>query len=154
MQWIGYACSYIQSDGSWRVPLSIQCLGGAFLFVGSFITPRSVYNHSHDVVLMSRFLVDTDREVEGLRVIADFQGKPLDHEDVLLEYKEIRDAVLLDVSYVLRGAWDRADVQRAVGDRSYTALWRRYRARVLIAMSSQAFAQLVSYAQPLVTANS
>ena len=52
----------------------------------------------HDTILMSRFLVDTDREVEGLRVIADFQGKPLDHEDVLLEYKEIRDAVLLDVS--------------------------------------------------------
>lgn len=47
---------------------------------------------------MTRFLVDHDREVEGLAVIADFQGKPLDHEDVLLEYKEIRDAVLLDVS--------------------------------------------------------
>jgi hypothetical protein len=55
---------------------------------------------------MGRFLVDTDREVEGLRVIADFQGKPLDHEDVLLEYKEIRDAVLLDVSLVLRGNVD------------------------------------------------
>ena len=36
-------------------------------------------------------------EVEGLAVIADFEGKPLDHEDVQLEYKEIRDAVLLDV---------------------------------------------------------
>jgi hypothetical protein len=36
--------------------------------------------------------------VEGLAVIADFQGKPLDHEDVQLEYKEIRDAVLADVS--------------------------------------------------------
>jgi hypothetical protein len=47
---------------------------------------------------MCRFLVDQDREVEGLAVIADFQGKPLDDEDVLLEYKEIRDAVLLDVS--------------------------------------------------------
>jgi hypothetical protein len=61
-------------------------------------------------VLIDSFLVDTDREVEGLRVIADFQGKPLDHEDVLLEYKEIRDAVLLDVSYFWRGAWDGADV--------------------------------------------
>jgi len=47
---------------------------------------------------MARYLVDKDMEVEGLRVIADFQGKPLDNEDVLLEYKEIRDAVLLDVS--------------------------------------------------------
>lgn len=42
--------------------------------------------------------MDQDREVEGLAVIADFQGKALDHEDVQLEYKEIRDAVLLDVS--------------------------------------------------------
>jgi hypothetical protein len=45
--------------------------------------------------------VDQDREVEGLAVIADFQGKPLDHEDVQLEYKEIRDAVLLDVSSLI-----------------------------------------------------
>ena len=91
-----------------------------------------------------RFLVDHDQEVEGLAVIADFQGKPLDHEDVLAEYKEIRDAVLLDVSGVLLLSHTRLTLQRAVGNRSYLALWRRYRGRVLIAMSSQAFAQLVS----------
>lgn len=44
-----------------------------------------------------RYLVDTDQEVEGLAVIADFQGKALDDELVLAEYKEIRDAVLADV---------------------------------------------------------
>lgn len=33
--------------------------------------------------------------------------------------------------------------QRAVGDRSYKALFRRYPMRVFIAMSSQAFAQMV-----------
>ena len=38
-----------------------------------------------------------------------------------------------------------AHPQRAVGDRSYKALWRRYRARVMIAMSSQMFAQLVRF---------
>ena len=79
----------------------------------------------HDNVLISRFLVDTDREVEGLRVIADFQGKPLDHEDVLLEYKEIRDAVLLDVSDIFRCAgaelmcserWEIDLIQRFGGD--------------------------------------
>lgn len=32
-----------------------------------------------------------------------------------------------------------------VGDRSYRAMWRRYKVRVLIAMSAQAFAQLVSF---------
>lgn len=44
-----------------------------------------------------RYLVDTDQEVEGLAVIADFQGKALDDTSVQAEYKEIRDAVLADV---------------------------------------------------------
>ena len=84
--WIGYACSFIQSDWSWRGPLSIQCIGGTVLFVGSFVTPES-----------PRYLVDTDQEVEGLAVIADFQGAELDDEKVLEEYKEIRDTVLASV---------------------------------------------------------
>ncbi|RXK41044.1 hypothetical protein M231_01675 [Tremella mesenterica] len=116
--WIDYASSYIQSDWSWRLPLSVQCIGGAILAIGSFVTPES-----------PRYLIDTDQEVEGLAVIADFQGNALDDERVVAEYKEIRDAVLAD---------------RAVGDRSYGALWRRYKGRVLIAMSSQMFAQLVT----------
>lgn len=62
-----------------------------------------------------------------MAVIADFQGAHIDDESVRVEFKEIRDAVLAD---------------RAVGDRSYRSLWRRYRARVMIAMSSQLFAQL------------
>ncbi len=41
--------------------------------------------------------MDTDQEVEGLAVIADFQGAPLDDEMVIQEYKDIRDAVLADV---------------------------------------------------------
>ncbi|WWC65321.1 uncharacterized protein I303_107939 [Kwoniella dejecticola CBS 10117] len=127
--WLDYACSYLQSDLSWRIPLFIQCIGGAILALGSFITPES-----------PRYLIDTDQDVEGLAVIADFQGKELDAHSVQEEYKEIRDAVLAD---------------RAVGDRSYTALWRRYKGRVLIAMSSQMFAQLnginvISYYAPLV----
>lgn len=36
------------------------------------------------------------------------------------------------------------NVQRLVGDRSYKSMWRRYKYRVLLAMSSQMFAQLVS----------
>ncbi|WRT70803.1 uncharacterized protein IL334_007802 [Kwoniella shivajii] len=116
--WIDYLCSYLQSDLSWRVPLSIQCIGGIVLAIGSFVAPES-----------PRYLIDTDQDVEGLAVIADFQGKDLDSYSVQEEFKEIKDAVLAD---------------RAVGDRSYTALWRRYKGRVLIAMSSQMFAQLVS----------
>ncbi|KAL7423030.1 hypothetical protein Q5752_002329 [Cryptotrichosporon argae] len=114
--WIDYACSFFQSDYSWRVPLAVQCIGGTLLAIGSFVTPES-----------PRFLIDTDQEVEGLSVIADFQGAELDDYSVQTEYKEIRDAVLAD---------------RAFGDRSYKSLWNRYRARVMIAMSSQMFAQL------------
>jgi hypothetical protein len=51
-----------------------------------------------DVWLIGSFLIDTDQEVEGLSVIADFQGAPLDDPRVQEEYKEIRDAVLADVS--------------------------------------------------------
>ncbi|TXT05989.1 hypothetical protein VHUM_03750 [Vanrija humicola] len=114
--WIDYACSYIQSNWSWRVPLSIQVWGGLILAVGSFVCPES-----------PRYLIDTDRDAEGLQVISDFQGRTEDDPKVLDEYNEIRDGVLAD---------------RAVGDRSYKALWTRYRGRVLIAMSSQLFAQL------------
>jgi Sugar (and other) transporter len=46
-------------------------------------------------------------------------------------------------------------MQRQEGDRTYFEMWRRYRKRILIAMSSQAFAQLnginvISYYAPLV----
>ncbi|WOO81901.1 MFS glucose transporter mfs1 [Vanrija pseudolonga] len=114
--WIDYACSYIQSNWSWRLPLSIQVWGGLILAVGSFVCPES-----------PRYLIDTDRDAEGLAVISDFAGTGEDDPKVLEEYNEIRDGVLAD---------------RAVGDRSYKALWTRYRGRVLIAMSSQLFAQL------------
>lgn len=37
--------------------------------------------------------------------------------------------------------------QRLIGDRSYKAMFTRYKFRVFIAMSAQAFAQLVSFIQ-------
>ncbi|CAD6567981.1 MAG: hypothetical protein TREMPRED_004149, partial [Tremellales sp. Tagirdzhanova-0007] len=91
--WIDYGCTYIQSDWSWRIPLSIQCVGGAALAAGSFVIPES-----------PRYLVDTDQEIEGINVIADFQGRARDHEKVLAEYKEIRDAVLADRTSSIRAA--------------------------------------------------
>jgi len=40
--------------------------------------------------------------------------------------------------------------QRASGEaRTYAAMWSKYKRRVLLAMSSQAFAQLVSFVMPL-----
>lgn len=129
--WVDYACSYIKSNTSWRLPLFIQCVMGLLLFLGSFViveTPRWLLNHDHDI--------------EGLVVIADLHsdGDVLDsksHE----EYRLIKEAVL---------------ISRLEGEKkSLRFAFKRYRTRMLIAMSSQMFAQLnginvISYYAPLV----
>lgn len=129
--WVDYACSFIQSNMSWRLPLFIQCIMGSLLFAGSFViveTPRWLLNHDHDV--------------EGLVVIADLHsnGDVVD-VDAHQEYKMIKEAVL---------------ISRLEGEKkSIPFAFKRYRTRMLIAMSSQMFAQLnginvISYYAPLV----
>ncbi|KAI1793853.1 general substrate transporter [Ganoderma leucocontextum] len=116
--WIDYFCSYIDSDLAWRIPLFIQCVIGAILAAGSLVMPES-----------PRWLIDVDRDEEGMRVIADLHGG--DPEDLLAkaEFQEIK---------------DRVTFERESGEgRTYANMWRRYKRRVLLAMSSQAFAQLV-----------
>jgi hypothetical protein len=66
---------------------------------------------------------------EGLKILADFHNGDLDDPVTKEEFRIIKEAVIKD---------------RLVPDRSYKALWTRYRSRVLIAMSSQAMAQMVS----------
>lgn len=39
--WTDYFCSYIRSDMSWRIPLSVQCVGGLVLALGSLVIPES-----------------------------------------------------------------------------------------------------------------
>jgi hypothetical protein len=76
-----------------------------------------------------RWLIDTDKDDEGLRVIADLHGGDLENVVAKAEYREIKDKVIME---------------RESGEgRSYAVLWRRYKSRVMLAMSSQAFAQLV-----------
>jgi hypothetical protein len=61
-------------------------------------------------------------------VIADLHGGgDVTNERAREEYREIKMNVLL---------------QRAEGERSYAEMWRRYKKRLLIAMSAQGFAQL------------
>lgn len=67
-------------------------------------------------------------------------GGDVTSEIARVEYREIKRNIL---------------IQRAEGERSYSEMFRRYRSRLLIAMSSQAFAQLnginvISYYAPLV----
>ncbi|CDO73512.1 hypothetical protein BN946_scf185013.g147 [Trametes cinnabarina] len=115
--WIDYFCSFIESDLSWRIPLFIQCVIGAILALGSLAMPES-----------PRWLIDVDRDEEGMRVIADLHGG--DPEDLIAkaEFQEIKDRVIYE---------------RESGEgRTYAVMWKRYKKRVLLAMSSQAFAQL------------
>jgi len=128
--WTDYFCSFIGSDLSWRMPLFIQCVIGTILAVGSRLIPES-----------PRWLIDVGKEAEGMQVIADLHGGNRLDPVAVAEYEEINDKVRED---------------RESGEaRSYTTMWRKYKRRVLLAMSSQAFAQLnginvISYYAPRV----
>ncbi|BGP03840.1 putative Sugar transporter STL1 (putative) [Rhodotorula toruloides] len=128
--WIDYFASYITSDLSWRFPLLMQSVIGIILAIGTLFLPES-----------PRWLIDTEQDEEGMGVLADLHGDG-DPEDERAkeEFREIKEGVL---------------AEREFGDRTYKAMWRRYKYRVLIAMSAQFCAQLnginvISYYAPLV----
>ncbi|QQK42748.1 Sugar/inositol transporter [Penicillium digitatum] len=128
--WVDYFCSFIDNDYSWRLPLLFQCIMGALLGIGSLMICES-----------PRWLLDNDHDEEGMVVIANLYGEgDLLNDKARQEYRDIKMNVL---------------VQRQEGERSYSDMFRRYRKRVLIAMSAQALAQLnginvISYYAPLV----
>lgn len=128
--WVDYGCTYIQSNMSWRIPLSMQCIMGALLAAGSLIISES-----------PRWLLDNDHDEEGMVVLANlYGGGDVHNERARNEFREIKENVIMI---------------RQEGERSYSDMWLRYKRRLLIAMSSQAFAQLnginvISYYAPLV----
>ncbi|KAG5292723.1 MFS monosaccharide transporter [Histoplasma ohiense] len=128
--WVDYFCSYIPNNWAWRLPLMCQCFMGALLGLGSLIICES-----------PRWLLDTDRDEEGMVVIANlYGGGDLHNDKARQEYRDIKMGVL---------------IQRQEGERTYRDMFRRYSKRVFIAMSAQAFAQLnginvISYYAPLV----
>ncbi|KAK9383292.1 general substrate transporter [Kockiozyma suomiensis] len=128
--WVDYLCSFIESNLSWRIPLLLQCIMGALLCLGSLLIAET-----------PRWLLDHDHDAEGMIVIANLHSDG-DTEDprAHTEFNDIKENVLL---------------MRAEAERSYSDMWRKYKKRVLIAMSSQMFAQLnginvISYYAPLV----
>lgn len=128
--WADYFCSFLDSNLAWRIPLSIQSFIAIALYFGSYViveSPRWLLNHDHDA--------------EGIVVIADLTaGGNVQDERARNEYREIKETVLL---------------HRLEGESSYRYMFKRYKKRVFIAMSGQAFAQLnginvISYYAPLV----
>lgn len=116
---------------------------GLVLAIGSLVIPES-----------PRFLLDTDQDGEGMRVLADIHGfGDPDNDDAKNEYREIKEGILIDVcdfSVTRRPLMRHLHVdldptaQRNAGLRTYLKMWQNYKYRILIAMSAQAFAQLVS----------
>jgi len=86
------------------------------------------------------------RDAEGLRIIIDLHGGHDDDPIAIAEFHEIRNKVLEEVSQAYQNIKTTLTApQRQSGEgRSYTTMWRKYKRRVMLAMSSQAFAQLVS----------
>ncbi|KAJ3569062.1 hypothetical protein NP233_g5298 [Leucocoprinus birnbaumii] len=128
--WVDYFCSFIESNYAWRIPLFMQCVIGFILAIGTLVVPES-----------PRWLVDIGREEEGQRVIADLHGGDPKHPVALAEFQEIKEKV--------------REERESGEERSYWMMWKKYKRRVLLAMSSQAFAQLnginvISYYAPRV----
>lgn len=80
-------CSFFESDLSWRLPLGIQFVIGTILACGSLLIPES-----------PRWLLDTDQDKEGMRVIADLYGAgDPNNKHARREFREIKEGVLADV---------------------------------------------------------
>ncbi|KAF8626000.1 hypothetical protein AX17_006723 [Amanita inopinata Kibby_2008] len=128
--WTDYFCSFIDSNLSWRIPLLVQCIIGAILAAGSLVMPES-----------PRWLIDMDKDREGLRVLVDLHGGDPNDPIAAAEFQEIKEKVI--------------EERQSGVPRTYAMMWKRYKRRVLLAMSSQAFAQLnginvISYYAPRV----
>ena len=96
-----------------------QCVIGAILAGGSFFLPESprymkrlfpIISLSLTVFSMQRWLVDTDRDSEGMRVIADLHGGDLDDPIAKAEFREIKDKVVADVCDFLNAVMGLSDV--------------------------------------------
>lgn len=128
--WVDYAFSFVEHDGAWRYPLSIQVVMGSLLFVGLYF-----------IVETPRWLLDHDHDAEGIVVIADLVADgDINDERAKTEFRSIKENVLLS---------------RLDGERLYTYMFKRYRKRVVLAMGLQMFAQLnginiISYYAPMV----
>ena len=108
---------------------------GAFALwwlIGYFRVPKvigtNISVYTIPVTNFRRWLLDNDHDEEGLIVLANLHGGgDTTNENAQEEFREIKVNVFMT---------------RQEGERTYFEMFRRYKSRLIIAMSSQAFAQL------------
>lgn len=77
---VQFGCSYISGVASFRIPWGLQMIPAIILGLGMLLFPES-----------PRWLIDHDREEEGLQILADLHGKgDMNNELVQLEFEEIK----------------------------------------------------------------
>lgn len=85
----------------------MQCVIGAILAVGSFFLPESPRYDFFPIRFCAldntsyRWLIDTDKDSEGMRVIVDLHGGDPEDAAAKAEFREIKDKVMSDVCALL-----------------------------------------------------
>ncbi|RDW59468.1 hypothetical protein BP6252_12555 [Coleophoma cylindrospora] len=119
-QWLGYGCSFANTDIQWRFPLAFQCVPAVILLSGVWFLSES-----------PRWLMEKDRQEEALAILHklhdDADGTNQDY--VELEYREIRDAII---------------AEREHNQISWVSIFRKpsWRRRLLLGCGVQAFGPL------------
>jgi sugar porter (SP) family MFS transporter len=86
MFYIGYGCSFISGNASFRTAWGIMMIPGALLLLGTLVLPES-----------PRWLANRDRWEEAIDIISQVQGGgDFEHPDVLIEIEEIKEVVRID----------------------------------------------------------
>nr|AEB31260.1 xylose transporter [Scheffersomyces stipitis] len=143
--WADYFCYFIQDIGdarekphsffahlSWRLPLFIQVVIAAVLFVGGFF-----------IVESPRWLLDVDQDQQGFHVLALLYDSHLDDNKPREEFFMIKNSILLERETTPKS------------ERTWKHMFKNYMTRVLIACSALGFAQfnginIISYYAPMV----
>ncbi|TDZ35289.1 High-affinity glucose transporter [Colletotrichum spinosum] len=118
-QWLGYGCSFVKNDFSWRFPLAFQCIPGIIMALGIYFLQES-----------PRWLMEKGRQAEARKGL-DKLRIGVDEKVVDVEYNEIRHAVRSQSS--LNKNWN---------------LWKEiltrpsWRKRLLLGCALQAFSPL------------
>ncbi|KAK8081219.1 general substrate transporter [Apiospora hydei] len=83
-QWLGYGCSFVSTQLSWRFPLAFQNIPGLVLISGIFFLQES-----------PRWLLEKDRADDARRSLQRLR-RGLDQHLIDLEFREIRDVIVAD----------------------------------------------------------